>query len=265
MSGHDLLTLGRASGPYGPDRVVDLRMSPVMSDQFPTDDPMQPRQPGTPPTVSPDGRFWWDGADWKPMPEGAGTPLVTESPTGDAPIATRAALASAAKRPWYKSAGNWVGLVAIAVLAFLVLGAVQGSREAAEQRKIANEPLDFFTPDEMDCDYLVHGAVRASHKRTGVPVHLLDVRAPKIVADYRQTYLPPSGAGESKVLVCTGVGVFDTGDKVPVKITGSVDADQNIWVAYKGDLLTQPRLVTPAPGCAGPAAPCCRPCHRRRG
>jgi hypothetical protein len=33
---------------------------------------MRPKAPMQP-TLSPDGRFWWDGHEWRPMPE-PGTP-----------------------------------------------------------------------------------------------------------------------------------------------------------------------------------------------
>ena len=181
-------------------------MSAGMSDEFPTNDPTQRQQPVTPPPVSPDGRFWWDGADWKPMPEGSGAALPAGSQVGDIPVPASAALAPKAKKPWHKTGSMWVALVVLAFTILLTGRLIAMSQETAEREKAASEPFDFFTPDEMDCDYLVHGAIRASKKKIGATVHLLDVRVPKIAADYRQTYLPALGAGESKVLVCTGMG-----------------------------------------------------------
>jgi uncharacterized RDD family membrane protein YckC len=76
-------------------------------------------EPTPPPQVSPDGRFYWDGQRWVPMP----TPAAQEAPAKpDSPSAKTPA--SAGLRPQVSYAGFWIRLAAYIVDAMILAASI---------------------------------------------------------------------------------------------------------------------------------------------
>ena len=91
---------------------------------------------------------------------------------------------------------------------------------------------DQSTSVAYGCDELADEAVRISEEGDGF-LTLLKVRDPETVEDNRETYTLPSGDDEELILKCEGTGVWSSGDKSPVSLKWTVDADGDEWVLYK--------------------------------
>lgn len=72
-----------------------------------------------------------------------------------------------------------------------------------------------------------------SRRRANPPVSLIKIRQPEVVKDVRGAYTLPTGAGEAEVLVCRGAGVWSDSTIQDVRFSMSVDADEELFVAFE--------------------------------
>lgn len=82
----------------------------------------------------------------------------------------------------------------------------------------------------MTCQQL---AAEAAAVSAGDPIELLKVRELQEEFRRRFNYDPPEGADETLLLSCTGTGVWSDGQRTPVEVRLTVDADGDRFVWYE--------------------------------
>jgi hypothetical protein len=158
--------------------------------------------------MSPDGRFWWNGAQWVPVQQapaygGPGAPAYGQP----GPPAKRG-LSTGVK-------------VLIGVLSALVLGMVGLFFVGV----LVDDGYSNLT-----CQELAKKAVAISD--TGKPIVLKGVRDLTVVEDHRDSYSTPA-SGENTILSCRGTADWNTIDDSPVLVKMTVDSDGKTWVKYE--------------------------------
>jgi len=201
--------------------------------------------PPPPPLVSPDGNFWWDGAQWQPFapdqalnsPQhgsrpGQTTPVQAADPMGASvnPSPSQVAAtkpASSGARSGFRWSWLFRAAIPLAVLAWYVVPSIADWMTGASLDS-ASGSIDGIT-----CDELAEDAVRISAEDTGLSVKLLKIHDPRLVEDNRDDYEPPTGSSRQRLMACRGGGSWADGDTVDVRVELSVDADGESWVFFK--------------------------------
>ena len=186
--------------------------------------------PPPPPVVSPDGKFFWDGSDWVPMP--GPEPTHPTDPAGPqvAPSPVLPPMnqwqAPAAKQ--YPRWVPWLGTAAVVVVLTVLGPWLYALISEATDPGSTTQPGESYT-----CEDLVEEAVRISDEADAAVVKLLDVRSPEVVEDNLASYTVPSGDEDVLALRCEGTGVWTDGTDDRVSLEATVDSEGQTWVYYE--------------------------------
>lgn len=176
-------------------------------------------------------------AGWYPDPEMAHTKRYWDGAQWTDHRAPDSALATEPQAPSSQSSGvaAWkrVSLIAAAIVVAAVVWQTSSIGDMVPSTS-AGDDLAGMEAAEYDCADLASDAVSISAENSnGFQSELLKVRSPRVVEDNRSTYELPRGNGESLVLACEGVGVWDDMEKTRVRLEQTIDSDGDSWVSYE--------------------------------
>jgi len=158
---------------------------------------------------------WFDGAAWTRHVRTVPAPVTSTS--------------GGTKPPW--SGGKIVGVSLLSVLgALLVLGGLAAISIPVAVDQRARE-LFADAVHSASCPYVASEEERLSREGASASdPQLVDIVEVRTVEDHLSTAERPGTGGSTHLLTCEATAVWDDGMRTPVRLTLTIDSDNQMWI-----------------------------------